>query len=149
MAGIMGLVYWSMVPNWVFMQLPVYGGDCHLFDVIYSSCKVLQRGNGRRLRIAMNCSSQNYEFMLSMWSTDLTENWGHYMWGVVCWGRVSGAGTGGCIPQYLWDAIACPCPWGPASGTALPMSACNLGHLYSGDGLIPSRNLAIARSNLI
>ena len=54
---IMGLVYCSMLPNRLFLQLPFDGGD--LFVVIYSSCKVMQSGNERRLHIAKNNSSEN------------------------------------------------------------------------------------------
>ena len=59
MTSTMGLVYWSMVPNRVFLQLPFDGGDCDLFVVIYSFCKVMQSGNERRFHIAKNNSSEN------------------------------------------------------------------------------------------
>ena len=34
-------------------------------------------------------------------------------WEVLCQKQVSRPGTSNYIPQYLWDVIACSCPWYP------------------------------------
>ena len=39
----------------------------------------------------------------------LVPSWRH-KWGVLCQKQVPRAGASNYIPQYLWDAITCPCP---------------------------------------